>query len=50
MKLSLKVQMDSPFAMTPSQGSLGISQSSKTPGSDLEDRRSLEVQRDTNIH
>ena len=43
MKLSLKVQMDSPFAMTPSPGSSGTSLSSKTPGSDLEDRRSLDT-------
>ena len=42
-KLSLKVQMDSPFAMKPSQSSSGTSWSSKTPGSDLEDRRSLDT-------
>ena len=42
MKLSLKVQMDSPFAMTPSPGSSGTFWSSKTPGSDLEDRRTLD--------
>ena len=43
MKLSLKVQMDSPFAMTPSPCSSGTSWSSKTPGSDLENRRSLDT-------
>ena len=43
MKLSLKVLMDCPFAMTPSPGSSGTSQSSKTPGSDLEDRMSLDT-------
>ena len=43
MKLSEKVQMVSLFAMTPSPGPSGTSMSSKTPGSDLEDRRSLDT-------
>ena len=41
MKLSENVQMVSPFAMKTSPS--GTSMSSKTPGSDLEDRRSLET-------
>ena len=43
MKLSQKVEMDSPFRMTPSPGSSGASLSSKTPGSVLEDRSSLDT-------
>ena len=43
MKLSEKVLMVSPFAMTPSPGPSGTSMSSKNPGSDLEDRRSLDT-------
>ena len=41
MKLSEKVQMVSPFAITPSPDPSGTYMSSKTPGSDLEDRKSL---------
>ena len=43
MKLSQEVQMDSPLPLTPSWGPLGTSMSSKTPGSDLEDRWSLDT-------
>ena len=43
MKLSLKVQMDGPFPLTSSPDPIGTSMSSKTPGSDLEDRRSLDT-------
>ena len=43
MKLSQEVQMDSPFPLTPSPGPSGTSMSSKTPGSDLEDRWSLDT-------
>ena len=35
--------MRSPFAMKPSPGSSGTSLSSKTPGTDLEERRSLDT-------
>ena len=43
MKLSENVQTVSPFAMTPSPGPSGTSMSSKTPGIDLKDRRSLDT-------
>ena len=43
MKLSLKVQMDSPFPLTPSPDPSGTYMSFKTPGGDLEDRRSLDI-------
>ena len=43
MKLSLKVQMDSPFDLTPSPDPSGTYMSSKTPRGYLEDRRSFDT-------
>ena len=43
IKLSPKVQMDLPFPLTPSPDPSGTYMSSKTPGSDLEDRSNLDT-------
>ena len=43
MKLLQKLPKDAPSYLTLSPGSSGTSLSSKTPGSDLEDRKSLDT-------